>query len=121
MQEKVKMSKSISTNLDHLEDQLLGLVELREVVRDTIKNFPDDLKSHRVYCTYAGKILETIKTRIQTENMDPDWLLSEALKTVALFLAENGEIGAAKLVGNRVEEIEEKVKNIWWQPEKIKA
>ena len=53
--------------------------------------------------------------------MDPDWLLSEALKTVALFLAENGEIGAAKLVGNRVEEIEEKVKTIWWQPEKIKA
>ena len=24
--------------------------------------------------------------------MDPDWLLSEALKTVALFLAENDEI-----------------------------
>ena len=53
--------------------------------------------------------------------MDPDWLLSEALKTVALFLAENEEICAAKLVGNYVEDIEEKVKKIWWQPEEVKV
>ena len=115
------MSKPLSINLDYLDEQLSGLVELREMVRETINNFPDDLKSHRVYCVYAGKILETIKTRIQTENMDPDWLLSEALKSVALFLAESGEICAAKLVGNHVGEIEEKVKNIWWQLGKIKV
>jgi hypothetical protein len=121
MREKIKMSNSFSENLNLLDEQLLGLVELREIVRDTINKFPDDLKSHRVYCTYAGKILETIKTRIQTENMDPDWLLSEALKTVALFLAQKEEISAAELVGNYVEEIEEKVKNIWWQPEQIKV
>jgi hypothetical protein len=121
MQEKTKMSKPLSENLDHLDDLLLGLVELQGIVRELINDFPDDLKSHRVYCAYSGKILETIKTRIQAENIDPDWLLSEALKTVALFLVENNEFCAAKLVGNHVEEIEEKVKNLWWQPEQIKV
>ncbi|MBC8287638.1 MAG: hypothetical protein H8E42_09235 [Nitrospinae bacterium] len=115
------MSKPLSANLDHLDELLSGLEELKEIVRNLIYEFPDDLKTHRVYCAYTGKILETIKTRAQVENMDPDWLLSEALKTVALFLAENGEIGAANLVGNHVEEIEEKVKQIWWQPQEIKV
>ncbi len=115
------MSKPLSANLDRLDVLLSGLVELKEIVRDLINDFPEDLKSHRVYCTYSGKILETIKTSIQAENMDPDWLLSEALKTVALFLAENDEIRAAILVGNHVEEIEEKVKKIWWQPEEVKV
>ena len=108
-------------NLNRLDVLLSGLVELKEIVRGLINDFPEDLKSHRVYCTYAGKILETIKTSIQAENMDPDWLLSEALKTVALFLAENDEIRAAKFVGNHVEEIEEKVKKIWWQHEEVKV
>jgi hypothetical protein len=121
MPEKIKMSKPLSANLDDLDELLNGLVELKEIVRELINDSPDDLKNHRVYCTYVGKILETIKTRILTENMDPDWLLSEALKMVALFLAENDEICAAKLVGNNVEEIEEKVKKIWWQPEQIKV
>ena len=121
MQGKIKMPEPFSANQDHLDDLLSGLMELKEIVRELINDFPDDLKTHRVYCTYAGKILETIKTRIQTENMDPDWLLSEALKTVAIFLAENEEVSAAKLLGNHVEEIEEKVKNIWWQPEQIKV
>ena len=115
------MSKPLSANLDRLDVLLSGLVELKEIVRDLINDFPKDLKSHRVYCAYAGKILETIKISIQAENMDPDWLLSEALKTVALFLAENEEVRAAKLVGNHVEEIEEKVKKIWWQPEEVKV
>ena len=115
------MSKPLSANLDRLDVLLSGLVELKEIVRDLINDFPKDLKSHRVYCAYAGKILETIKISIQAENMDPDWLLSEALKTVALFLAENEEVRAAKLVGNHVGEIEEKVKNLWWQPGKIKV
>ena len=115
------MSKPLSTNLDHLEELLLNLDELKEIVRNLIHDFPDDLKIHRVYCAYVGKILEAIKTRVQIENIDPDWLLSESLKTVALFLAENEEIGAANLVGNHVEEIEEKVKQIWWQPEETKA
>ena len=88
------MSKPLSENLDRLDELLSGLEELKEIVRNLIHDFPG------VYCAYAGKILETIKTRIQVENMDPDWLLSETLKTVALFLAENGEIGAANLVGN---------------------
>jgi hypothetical protein len=69
------MSKSLSVNLNRLDVLLSGLVELKEIVRDLINDFPEDLKSHRVYCTYAGKILETIKTSIQAENMDPDWLL----------------------------------------------
>ncbi len=121
MQEKIEMSKPLSENLDRLDELCSGLEELKEIVRNLIHDFPDDLKIHRVYCAYAGKILETIKTRNQVENMDPDRLLSEALKTVALFLAENGEIGAANLVGNHVEEIEEKVKQIWWQPEETKV
>jgi len=115
------MSKPLSANLDRLDELLSGLEELKETVRNLIDDYPDDLKTHRIYCAYAGKILETIKIRIQAENMDPDWLLSEALKTIALFLAENGEIGAANLVGNHVEEIEEKVKQIWWQPEETKV
>ena len=115
------MSKPLSVNLDRLDVLLSGLVELKEIVRDLINDFPEDLKSHRVYCAYVGKILETIKISIQAEDMDPDWLLSEALKAIALFLAENDEIRAAKLVGNHVEEIEEEVKKIWWQHEKVKA
>lgn len=115
------MSKPLSTNLDCLDALLAELRELREIVKDLIHNFPEDLKSHRVYCTYAGKILETIKTRIQAENIDPDWLLSEALKAVALFLAEHEEMHAANLVGNHVNDIEEKVKQKWWQPEEVKV
>lgn len=115
------MSKSLPTNLNHLEELLLNLEELKEIVRNLIYDFPDDLKIHRVYCTYVGKILEVIKARFHIENIDPDWLLSEALKTVALFLAENEELKAANLVGNHVEEIEEKVKQIWWQPEETKV
>jgi len=115
------MSKPLSANRDHLDELLPELEELKKIVRNLIHDFPDDLKIHRVYCAYVGKFLETIKTRVQVENIDPDWLLSEALKTVALFLAENEEIGAANLVGNHVEEIEEKVKQIWWQPEETKV
>lgn len=115
------MSKPLSENLARLDELLSGLEQLKEIVRGLIHDCPDDLKTHRVYCTYAGKILETIKIRTQVESMDPDWLLSEALKTVALFLAENGEISAANFVGNHVEKIEEKVKQLWWQPEEIKA
>ncbi len=111
------MSKPLSVNLDHLDELLLEIEELKEIVRNLIQDFPDDLKIHRVYCTYVGKVLEAIKIRVQVENIDPDWFLSEALKTVALFLAENEEISAANLVGNHVEDIEEKVKQIWWQPE----
>lgn len=115
------MSKPLSSNLEDLDNLLSELNELKEMVRDTINDFPDDLKSHRVYCAYAGKILETIKIRIQAESMDPDWLLSEALKTIALFLAQNDEVRAASFIGNHVGEIEEKVKQIWWQPEEIKV
>ena len=115
------MSKPLSAKLDRLNVLLSGLVELKEIVRDLINGLPEDLKSHRVYCAYAGNILETIKTSIQAENMDPDCLLSEALKTVAIFIAGNEEICAAKLVGNYVEVIEEKVKKIWWQPEEVKV
>ncbi len=115
------MPKPLSENLGQLDEILSELVEQKEIVRKLIQDFPDDLKIHRVYCAYVGKTLETIKTRVQVENIDPDWLLSEALKTIALFLAENGEIGAANLVGNHVEEIEDKVKQIWWQPEEIKV
>lgn len=121
MREKTEMSKPLSANLDRLDDLFQGLDELKKIILNLILDFPDDLKTHRVYCAYAGKILETIKTRIQVESMDPDWLLSEALKTVALFLAENGEVGAANFVGNHIEEIEEKVKQTWWQPEGKKA
>ena len=115
------MSEPLSVNQDHLDELLSELVELKKAVKEVINDFPDDLKSHQVYCSYAGKILATIKTRIQTENMDPDWLLSEALKSVAMFLAENDQVYAAKLVGDHVNEIEEKVKNLWWQPEQIKV
>lgn len=115
------MSKPLSANLDHFDELLSELEELKEIVRNLIHDFPDDLKIHQVYCSYVGKILSTIKTRVQVEDIDPDWLLSEALKAVALFLAENEEIGAANLVGNHVEEIEEKVKQIWWLPEEVKV
>ncbi len=115
------MSRLLSDNLDHLNELLSDLEEFKRTIRGLIHDFPDDLKTHRVYCTYAGKILDTIKIRSQIESMDPDWLLSEALKMVALFLAESGEISAANLVGNNVETIEEKVKQIWWQPEVTKA
>ena len=85
MQEKIKMPKLLSENLGKLDAILLELVEQKEILRNLIHDFPDDLKIHRVYCAYVGKTLETIKTRVQVENIDPDWLLSEALKQLRFF------------------------------------
>ena len=45
------MAKSLSANLNRLDVLLSGLVELKEMVRGLIDDFPEDLKSHRVYCT----------------------------------------------------------------------
>ena len=113
MREKKKLPEPISTSLNELSKLITELEENKEIVQELIKQSPDDLKNHRVYCAYTGKISDVLKLRIQTEKIDPSRLLSEALQTIAVFLAENNEISAAHYIGDHVEEIEEKVIQQW--------
>jgi hypothetical protein len=105
MWEKKKLPEPISTSLNELSKLITELEENKEIVRELIKQSLDDLKNHRVYCAYTGKISDVLKLIIQTEKIDPSRLLSEALQVIAIFLAENSEISAAHYIGDHVEEI----------------
>ncbi len=113
MQEKRISPEPISTSLNGLSTLIKELKSNKEIVQGLIKNFPDDLKNHRVFCTYSGKINDALKLRILSEKIDPSHLLSKALETIAVYLAENSEISAAHYIGDHVEEIEEKVLQQW--------
>ncbi len=114
MLEKKKFPKTISTNLNDLQILIKDLEINKEIVQELIKKSPDDLKNHRVFCAYTGKIGDILKIKIQEEKIEPLRLLSEALQTIAIYLAENNEISAAHHIGDHVEEIEEKVIQQWW-------
>ncbi len=113
MQETKISPEAISVSLKELSKLIEELGRNKEIVLGLIKQFPDDLKNHRVYCAYTGKISDALKLRIQTEKIDPSRLLSEALQVIAIYLAENSEISAAHFIGDHVEEIEEKVIQQW--------
>ncbi len=113
MLEKKKLPEPVSTSLNELAKLITELEKNKEVVQELIKQSPDDLKSHRVYCAYTGKISDVLKLKIQMEKIDPSRLLSEALQAIAIYLAENNEISAAHYIGDHVEEIEEKVIQQW--------
>ena len=85
----------LNADLSDLSRLINELEENKKVVQILIKKSPDDLKNHRVYCAYVGKIQDLLKLKIQTGKMDPMHLLSETLQTVAVYLAENKEVSAA--------------------------
>ncbi len=113
MQTKEKLTESISTSLNDLKILIKELEENKEIVQELIKRFPEDLKIHRIYCAYTGKINDVLKLRIQAEKINPSRLLSEALQAIAILLAESNEISAAHFIGDHVEEFEEKVIQQW--------
>ena len=119
MPAKKKLHEAISTSLKDLMVLINELKANKELVQEQIKGSPEDLKNHRVFCAYTGKISDILKLKIQTEKMDPLRLLSEALQTVAVYLAENGEVSAAHCIGDHVEEIEEKIIQQWWSFQEI--
>lgn len=47
MLEKIEMSKPLSENLDRLDELFSGLEELKEIARNLIHDFPDDLKIYQ--------------------------------------------------------------------------
>ena len=108
-----------ATSLENLVGLISELEANKERVQKLIQQFPEDLKNHRVFCAYAGKINDILKLKIQTEKVDPFHLLSETLQTVAIFLAENEEVSAAHYIGDHVEEIEEKILQQWWNYQEI--
>ena len=113
MQETKISPEAISISLQELSKLIKELGKNKEIVHGLIRQSPDDLKNHRVYCAYTGKISDALKLRIQTEKIDPSRLLSEALQVIAIYLAENNEISAAHFIGDHVEEIEGKVIQQW--------
>lgn len=114
MPAKKKLHETTSTSLNDLIRLIKELQANKEIVQELIHQSPDELKNHRVFCAYTGKINEILKLKIHTERMDPFRLLSEVLQTVAVYLAENNEVSAAHCIGNHVEDIEEKVIKQWW-------
>ncbi|MEK9627846.1 MAG: hypothetical protein VW455_02365 [Nitrospinota bacterium] len=113
--------KVLNGELSDLSRLINELEENKKVVQKLIKKSPDDLKNHRVYCAYIGKIQDLLKLKIQTGKIDPMQLLSETLQTVAVYLAENKEVSAAHLIGDHVEKIEEKVIQQWWDYQELEA
>ena len=92
MLEKKKFPKTISTSLNDLQILVKELEANKEIVQRLIKESPEDLKNHRVYCAYTAKIGDILKIKIQGEKLNPLRLLSEALQAIAIHLAENNEI-----------------------------
>jgi len=106
MVESVKATEE----LDLLWDELAGA---RSAVLDIIKNFPDDLQAHRVYCAYVGKTSALHKIRVEARALDSAALLVGVLKCVILTLLEKEELECARTVGQYQEDIGEKVKEKW--------
>jgi len=114
MPAKKILHDNFSTSMNDLVKLKNDLEANKEIVQELIYQSPNDLKNHRVYCAYTGKLNDILKLKIYSERMDPFRLLSEVLQTVAVYLAENNEVSAAHCIGDHVQDIEEKVIQQWW-------
>ena len=99
-----------------IEKLLREVKTCKRIIRKKLKTDPDNLAAHRMYCTYIRGILEIQKTMIQAQLIDQESLLLTALKSVVLTLIEKGESQAAETVGNYLEEMGEKVRSQWLEP-----
>lgn len=96
-----------------LSELLQEMVEARRNIHQVLKFSPEDVQLHRIHGMYAGQILDIRKALLQEQGVDPDRLLLDALKTVVQFLIEGGEEAAAQFLGERLEDIGNKVKETW--------
>ncbi len=103
-------SKQMADGLSDLKDEL---ADAKSAVLEIIKTSPDNLQAHRVYCAYVGKQLGLEKLMAEASAMDSASLLVGVLKCVILTLIEKEEAESARLVGQYLEEIGEKVKEKW--------
>jgi len=99
-----------------IEKLLREVKTCKRIIRKKLKTDPDNLGAHRMYCAYVRGILEIQKTMIQAQLIDQESLLLTALKSVVLTLIEKGESEAAETVGNYLEEMGEKVRSQWLEP-----
>ena len=102
------------TNPDTSLLQLMEeMVEAKQAVQDVLKISPEDIQLHRIHGMYTGHILDIRKTMMQEQAVDRDQLLIDALKGVVNFLLEKGEGESAGFIGENLEEIGNKVKELW--------
>lgn len=62
---------------------------------------------------YVDRIVDVLKARQQTKRLDRNQLLLESLQTVVQFLLDRGETDCAQVLGDHLEEIEQRVKRTW--------
>ncbi len=62
---------------------------------------------------YVDRILDVLKARQKSQRVDRDQLLLESLETVVQFLLDRGESDCARVLGDHLELIEQKVKQTW--------
>jgi len=97
-----------------LLDLLEELVQARTGIWNILQVAPEDNeKLHRIHGMYAGQILDVRKVMLQEAAMDKDQLLIDAFKGVAGFLLDKGQTEAAHFIGDHLEEIGMRVKEIW--------
>ncbi|MCA9482948.1 MAG: hypothetical protein KC553_04385 [Nitrospina sp.] len=74
---------------------------------------PEELSAHRVNVMYVDRILDILKARQLHRSLDRDRLLIESLQTVVQFLVEKGETDCARVLGEHLETLGNRVKRIW--------
>ncbi len=96
-----------------LVELLQEMVEARRSIQQVLKFSPEDVQLHRIHGMYAGQILDIRKALVQEHSADPERLLLDALHTIVRYLVEGGEETAAQFIGERLEDIGNKVKENW--------
>jgi hypothetical protein len=104
-------------NCNAIEKLFREVETCKRIIKKKLKNDPDNLSAHRMYCAYVRSILEIQKTMIQARLTDRESLLLAALKSVVQTLIEKGETQSAETVGNYLEDIGEKVRTQWQEPQ----
>ncbi len=113
---EIKLNEAGKTRND-IEKLFREVVTCKRIIKQKLKTDPDNLSVHRMYCAYVRSILEIQKTMIQTRLTDRESLLIAALKSVVETLIEKGESQSAEVVGHYLEDMGEKVRTQWQEPQ----
>ena len=96
-----------------LQQLMAEMLDAKQAVQGILKVSPEDIQLHRIHGMYTGHILDIRKTLIQEQAVDRDQLLIDALRGVVNFLLQKGEGESARIIGDHLEAIEDKVKLSW--------
>ncbi len=105
-----------SAAVDHsgeLEALLAEITQRKTGVQKSLEASPDDLKLHRLYGDYIGKILEVRRQMIAARQVDREQLMIEAIKAVVRYLSDRGHEAAAAFIGEHLEPIAAEIKERW--------